>query len=395
MDFQEIKEKDGEFIASTYNRFSVALKKGKGATFTGADGKKYIDFTSGIGVNAFGANDKKWLKAVEKQLKKVQHACNLYYTEPQVTLAKLLCEKTGASKVFFGNSGAEANECAIKAARKYSSDKYGENKRYEIITLKNSFHGRTLATLTATGQDAFHKHFGPFVDGFKYAEANMQSVQENTTDKTCAVMVELIQGESGVCVLDKEFVLELEKYCKEKDILFIVDEVQTGNGRTGKTFVFEHFGVTPDIMTTAKGLGNGLPIGACLFFEKTEKVFGFGDHGTTFGGNPVACAGGVCVMERLTDEFLAEVESKGKALKKALEELPCVKEVTGLGMMLGVKVDSPTSARVLAEKCLEKGLLILTAHDKLRLLPPLTITDKEIEKGLNILYEVLKNETFA
>lgn len=395
MNFQEIKAADGEYIASTYNRFAVSIKKGKGSTITGADGKKYIDFTSGIGVNIFGMNDKKWLKAVEKQLKCVQHACNLYYTEPQVALAKLLCDKTGAKKVFFGNSGAEANECAIKVARKYSAEKYGEGKRYEIITMKDSFHGRTLATLTATGQDAFHKHFGPFVEGFSYAEPNMASIKEKLSDKTCAVMLELIQGESGVTVLDKEFVKQLEALCKEKDILFIVDEVQTGNGRTGKTYAFEYYDVKPDLMTTAKGLGGGLPIGACLFFDKTEKVLCFGDHGTTFGGNPVACAAGVNVMERLTDEFLAEVERKGEVLKAAIAQMPCVESVTGLGMMIGVKVGSQKSARALAEKCLEKGLLILTAHDKLRLLPPLNITEKEIKQGLTILYEVLKDEALA
>lgn len=394
MSFGRIKSKDSAYIAPTYNRFQVALKSGKGATLVGENGKKYIDFTSGIGVNIFGVNDKSWKKAVTSQLKKIQHACNLYYTEPQVTLAELLCEKTGAKKVFFGNSGAEANECAIKVARKYSSDKYGEGKRYEIITLKDSFHGRTLATLSATGQDGFHHHFGPFVDGFRYAEPTMESIIENTTSKTCAVMVEPIQGESGVRVLDKEFLVELAKYCKQKDILLIIDEVQTGNGRTGTAYAFEQYGIKPDVMTTAKGLGGGLPIGACLFFEKTEKVYGFGDHGTTFGGNPVACAAGVNVMERLTDSFLESVRKKGSWVREYISALPCVKEVTGKGLMIGIKVDAKSSARTIAEKCAKKGLLILTAHDRLRLLPPLNITDRELDKGLKILHEVLLDEAF-
>ncbi|MBQ9729763.1 MAG: acetylornithine/succinylornithine family transaminase, partial [Clostridia bacterium] len=361
----------------------------------GVNGKKYVDFTSGIGVNAFGLNDKKWKKAVIAQLNKVQHACNLYYTEPQVKLAELLCKATGAKKVFFGNSGAEANECAIKAARKYASQKYGEETRYEIVTLKDSFHGRTLATITATGQDAFHKYFGPFPKGFKYAEPNMKSIKKAVTSKTCAVMVELVQGESGVHVLDKEFVKNLEAYCKENDVLLIVDEVQTGNGRTGKRYAFEHYEITPDIVTTAKGLAAGLPIGACLFFEKTENAYSFGDHGTTFGGNPIACAAGVEVMGRLTEEFLNEVARKGEFLREEIKKMPFVEEVTGEGMMIGVKVSCTSTARSLAEKCLEKGLLILTAHDRLRLLPPLTITEKEIKQGLKLLKEVLNDETPA
>ena len=276
MNFNEIEQKDKEYIASTYNRFPVAIASGKGSVFYSVDGKEYIDFTSGIGVNSFGVNDEIWKNAVIEQLSSVQHTCNLYYTLPQIRLAELLIKKTGAKKVFFGNSGAEANECAIKAARKYSAMKYGEGTRYEIVTLKDSFHGRTLATLSATGQDGFHKHFGPFPEGFRYAEPNFESVKDQISEKTCAIMMELIQGESGVNVLDKDFVKQIAEYCKEKDILLIIDEVQTGNGRTGKLYAYEHYGIVPDIMTTAKGLGGGLPIGACLLFEKTEKAFSTG-----------------------------------------------------------------------------------------------------------------------
>ncbi len=390
MNFQDIKNKDSQFIAPTYNRFSVAISKGVGSTFTDVEGKKYIDFTSGIGVNSFGVNDEVWKNAVVEQINSVQHACNLYYTLPQVRLAELLCEKSGAKKVFFGNSGAEANECAIKVARKYSSLKYGDEKRYEIITLKNSFHGRTLATLTATGQDNFHKHFGPFLEGFVYAEPNFESVKEQVTDKTCAVMLELIQGESGVNVLDKNFVRELEKYCKENDILLIVDEVQTGNGRTGSVYAFQNFEIQPDILTTAKGLGGGLPIGACLLFDKTETVFSFGDHGTTYGGNPVACAGAVSVMERLTDELMEEVRQKGEYLREKITKFSAVERVDGMGLMIGIKLKGEKTSRAVAEECLKNGLLVLTAHEKVRLLPPLNITKREIDEGLKVLEGVLK-----
>lgn len=390
MNFQDVKNKDTQFIAPTYNRFAVAISKGVGSTFTDVEGKKYIDFTSGIGVNAFGVNDEIWKNAVIEQIDSVQHACNLYYTLPQVRLAELLCEKSGAKKVFFGNSGAEANECAIKVARKYSALKYGDEKRYEIITLKNSFHGRTLATLTATGQDNFHKYFGPFLEGFVYAEPNFESVKERVTDKTCAVMLELIQGESGVNVLDKNFVTELEKYCKEKDVLLIVDEVQTGNGRTGSVYAFQNFEIQPDILTTAKGLGGGLPIGACLLFDKTETVFSFGDHGTTYGGNPVACAGAVSVIERLTDELMEEVRQKGEYIRKKIAEFPTVESVDGMGLMIGVRLKGEKTSREVAEECLKNGLLVLTAHEKVRLLPPLNITKREIDEGLKVLEGVLK-----
>ncbi len=389
MKFEQIKKMDTAHIASTYRRFSVALECGEGATLTDTDGKQYVDFSSGIAVNIFGINDETWKNAVIAQLNKVQHTCNLYYTEPQVRLAELLCEKSGARKVFFANSGAEANECALKAARKYSFDKYGPD-RYEIVTLENGFHGRTLATLAATGQEEFHKYFGPFPGGFVYARPDFESVKEKITDKTCAVMMELIQGESGVHVLDKNFVRQITEYCQARDILVIIDEVQTGNGRTGYMYAYQGYGIMPDIITTAKGLGGGLPIGACLLFEKTKDAFGYGDNGSTFGGNPVACAGAVSIVERLNEELFLEVRAKGEYLRTFLSKMPGVEEVTGLGLMIGVRTNGKASVREIAEKCVEKGLLVLTAHDRLRLLPPLTIKKTEMDEGLKILNEVME-----
>ena len=389
MKFEQIKQMDTAHIASTYRRFSVALECGEGATLTDTDGKQYVDFSSGISVNNFGINDETWKNAVIAQLNKVQHTCNLYYTEPQVRLAELLCEKSGARKVFFANSGAEANECALKAARKYSFDKYGPD-RYEIVTLENGFHGRTLATLAATGQEEFHKFFGPFPGGFVYARPDFESVKEKITDKTCAVMMELIQGESGVHVLDKNFVRQITEYCQARDILVIIDEVQTGNGRTGYMYAYQGYGIMPDIITTAKGLGGGLPIGACLLFEKTKDAFGYGDNGSTFGGNPVACAGAVSIVERLNEELFLEVRAKGEYLRTFLSKMPGIEEVTGLGLMIGVRTNGKASVREIAEKCVEKGLLVLTAHDRLRLLPPLTIKKTEMDEGLKILNEVME-----
>ena len=375
---------DGEYIANTYARYKVAFRDGKGASLYDFDGKEYIDCAAGIGVNIFGVNDEEWKNAVKAQLDSVQHVCNLYYSQPQTELAKALCLKTGAKKVFFGNSGAEANECAIKAARKYGNERYGRN---EIITLKNSFHGRTIATLTATGQNGFHKYFNPFLEGFKYADPTMDGIFKCYTDKTCAVMVEVIQGESGVNVLDFGFLRELEKFCKERDILLICDEVQCGNGRTGYMYAYEAADIHPDIVTTAKGLGGGLPIGACLLFDKTEKVFGFGDHGTTFGGNPVACAGALSIVERLTPRFLLEVQGKGAYFKSHLEHIKNVTNVSGMGLMIGISTTK--NARDVAQKCLEKGLVVLTAHEKVRLLPPLTINKEQINSALKILDEVI------
>ena len=375
---------DKEYVASTYARFNVAFEKGEGSRLYDIDGKEYIDCATGIGVNIFGVCDEVWKQAVIAQLNKIQHTSNLYYSLPQAELAKLLCEKTGAKKVFFGNSGAEANECAIKAARKYGNTKYGRN---EIITLKDSFHGRTIATLSATGQDAFHKYFDPFLAGFKYADPDMDGILRCYTDKTCAVMIECIQGESGVHVLNGEFLKELERFCKQRDILLICDEVQCGNGRTGKLYAYENFGIHPDIVTTAKGLGGGLPIGACMMFEKCADTFTYGDHGSTFGGNPVACAGAVSIIERITDELLLEVQGKGAYLKAHIGRIKGVKAVTGMGLMIGIQTDK--TAREIAQSCLEKGLIVLTAHDRVRLLPPLNISKDEMEQAIKILNEVI------
>ena len=384
MNKEVIFNDDGEYIASTYARFKVAFERGEGSRLYDTDGREYIDCATGIGVNIFGVCDDEWKKAVMSQLDKIQHTSNLYYSLPQTELAKLLCEKTGAKKVFFANSGAEANECAIKMARKYGNLKYGRN---EIITLKNSFHGRTIATLSATGQDAFHKYFDPFLGGFKYAEPDIDGVIECYTDKTCAVMVECIQGESGVHVLDFGFLKQLEKFCRERDILLICDEVQCGNGRTGRMYAYEHAGIRPDIVTTAKGLGGGVPIGACMMFEKCEHTFTYGDHGSTFGGNPVACAGAVSIVRRITDELLLEVQGKGAYMIENLKRIKNVRSVSGLGLMIGVECAKP--AREIAEKCLEKGLIVLTAHDKVRLLPPLNISKSEMEQAIKILNEVI------
>lgn len=383
-DKMQVFSDDKEYVASTYARFNVAFEKGEGSRLYDIDGKEYIDCATGIGVNIFGVCDEVWKQAVIAQLNKIQHTSNLYYSLPQAELAKLLCEKTGAKKVFFGNSGAEANECAIKAARKYGNTKYGRN---EIITLKDSFHGRTIATLSATGQDAFHKYFDPFLAGFKYADPDMDGILRYYTDKTCAVMIECIQGESGVHVLNGEFLKELERFCKQRDILLICDEVQCGNGRTGKLYAYENFGIHPDIVTTAKGLGGGLPIGACMMFEKCADTFTYGDHGSTFGGNPVACAGAVSIIERITDELLLEVQGKGAYLKAHIGRIKGVKAVTGMGLMIGIQTDKP--AREIAQSCLEKGLIVLTAHDRVRLLPPLNISKDEMEQAIKILNEVI------
>lgn len=386
MNKSEIIKDDKNFIANTYARFDIVVKEGHGSKIIDSEGKEYIDCATGIGVNIFGINDEEWKKAVIEQINKVQHVCNLYYAQPQTELAKLLCEKTGAKKVFFGNSGAEANECAIKTARKYSNDKYGDG-RYEIITLKDSFHGRTIATLTATGQDAFHRHFAPFLEGFRYAEPSMEGILSCYTDKTCAVMVEVIQGESGVNVLESKFLKNLETFCKERDILLICDEVQCGNGRTGHLYAYEAFDIHPDIVTTAKGLGGGLPIGACMLFEKCERTLGFGDHGTTFGGNPVACAGGASIIRRIDKNLLLEVQGKGAYFMENISKISKVNGVSGMGLMIGIDTDKP--AREVAEQCLKKGLIVLTAHKKVRLLPPLNITKNEIDEALAILNEVI------
>lgn len=382
------KELDNQYVAHAYGRFDVALTKGQGSTLYDEDGKKYIDFGSGIGVTAFGINDPIWTKAVEEQLHRVQHTSNLYYTAPCAKLAQLLCEKSGMKKVFFGNSGAEANEGAIKFARKYSFDKYGAG-RSTIITLVNSFHGRTITTLAATGQDSFHTVFDPFTPGFKYCPANdIEALQAAATDDVCAVLFECVQGEGGVNNLSPTFVSAIAKLAKEKDILIAVDEVQTGNGRTGTYFAYQQYGITPDIVTTAKGLGGGLPIGAVLFGEKLQDTMTPGSHGSTFGGNPVVAAGACSIVERIDDDFLSEVRRKSEKIRTALANVKGVKSISGMGLMLGIETDKP--AGEVAKACLANGLLILTAKTKLRLLPALNISDAELDEGLEILKGVLE-----
>lgn len=382
------KELDNQYVAHAYGRFDVALTKGQGSTLYDEDGKKYIDFGSGIGVTAFGINDPVWTKAVEEQLHRVQHTSNLYYTAPCAKLAQLLCEKSGMKKVFFGNSGAEANEGAIKFARKYSFDKYGAG-RSTIITLVNSFHGRTITTLAATGQDSFHTVFDPFTPGFKYCPANdIEALQAAATDDVCAVLFECVQGEGGVNNLSPTFVRAIAKLAKEKDILIAVDEVQTGNGRTGTYFAYQQYGITPDIVTTAKGLGGGLPIGAVLFGEKLQDTMTPGSHGSTFGGNPVVAAGACSIVERIDDDFLSEVQRKSEKIRTALAKVKGVKSISGMGLMLGIETDKP--AGEVAKACLANGLLILTAKTKLRLLPALNISDAELDEGLEILKGVLE-----
>lgn len=391
MRFEEIKQQEAANIMPTYGRFPVALVSGKGAVARDCDGKEYVDFTSGIGVNSLGYCDEGWVKAVSQQAATLQHISNLYYSPVQTALAEKLCQLTGFSKVFFGNSGAEANECAIKLARKYSHDTYGA-ERGEIVTLRNSFHGRTVTTLAATGQDGLHTNFAPFTEGFRYAEApTMEAVSACVTENTCAVMIEFIQGEGGVIPLSQAFVESLHAYCTENELLLIADEVQTGVGRTGALYAFQKFGVTPDILTSAKGLGGGLPIGACLCGEKLDAVMTGGTHGSTFGGNPVVCAGALEVLARVSNPaFLRQVEEKGAFLREKLEAMDEIADVRGMGMMLGAVLKTKEAKTVVAQ-CAAQGLLLLTAKDKLRFLPPLTISDEELCRGLTILESVLKN----
>jgi len=384
-----LKNQDEKYIVGTYKRSDLCLSEGNKSVAKDLEGKEYIDFSSGIGVNSFGFSDEGWVKAITEQACKLQHTSNLYYTEPAVKVARLLVEKSGMSKVFFANSGAEANECAIKTARKYGSEKYGQN-RNEIITLKNSFHGRTMATVTATGQEEYHHFFHPFSEGFFYVEPNkVEEFEQNISENTCAVMIELIQGEGGVCSLNQEYVRCISEICKEKDILLIVDEVQTGIGRTGTNFAFEQFNIQPDLVSIAKGLGGGLPIGAVLFNEKTENVLTYGDHGTTFGGNLIACAGAAYILESLDEKMLAEINLKSEYIRKELAALEELETVSGLGLMIGLKHKTRT-AKEIAETCLQEGLIVLTAKEKVRLLPALNISMEQLEKGLAILKKVLK-----
>lgn len=383
------KQQHDQALMATYGRFPVALVSGKGATATDDEGREYIDFGSGIGVNALGYGEPGWVAAVSEQAATLAHCSNLYYQPVQIALAKELCAATGMDRVFFANSGAEANECAIKLARKYSFDKYGEG-RNRIITLQNSFHGRTVTTLSATGQDTFHQYFFPFTEGFAFVPANDTAALEAALDDTvCAVMLECVQGEGGVMPLDDAYLQAARALCTAKDIVLIVDEVQTGAGRTGKFLACEHAGVRPDVVTMAKGLGGGLPIGACLCAAPFAGVMTAGTHGSTFGGNPVVCAGARYMVKTLSDPaFLAKVRERGDRICRRLAAMPHVAEVRGRGMMIGIVLETGT-AREVAQRCLENGLLILTAKTLLRLLPPLNITDDELERGLDILESVL------
>lgn len=390
MQKEQIKQCYQHSAMPTYARFDVDLVSGKGCIAYDSNGKKYIDFGSGIGVNSLGYSDEGWVQAICNQAKQIQHTSNLYYNDTTAKLTKLITELTNMDKVFLGNSGAEANECAIKLVRKYSFDKYGED-RYEIITLNNSFHGRTLTTLSATGQEVLHpKCFAPFVNGFKHCDMDIEQLSEKITDKTCAIMFELIQGEGGVYPLDKKVVKEVCELAGSKDILVIVDEVQTGIGRTGKFLACEHYDVIPDVVTLAKGLGGGLPIGACVCNQKTAGVLNAGSHGSTFGGNPVACAAALYVLETVAqNEFLAQVIEKGEYIKKKLADFDNVRAIRGAGLMLGVEFNGKQSKDI-AVQCLEKGLIVLTAKSAVRMLPPLNITYDEIDQGLNILKSVAK-----
>ena len=392
MTFEEIKQGEETYIMHTYGRFPIALDHGKGATLWDTDGKKYIDLTSGIGVNSLGHDNEALTTAVSEQAHKLMHACNLYYTEPMVQAAKKLVDAAGMGKIFFANSGAEANEGMIKLARKYSFDKYGEG-RNKIITLKQSFHGRTVTTLKATGQDKFHQYFFPFTEGFAYAEANnMDSIRANVNEHTCAVMMELIQGEGGVMPLDQSFVQEVAAFCKERDLLLLVDEVQTGIGRTGSLFCFQQYGIKPDVVSMAKGLGGGVPIGAVMANTTCDEVLGPGTHATTFGGTPMCCASANAVLSEVTKpEFLQAVQEKGKYLEDKIMAMGSdkVKGVRGLGLMVGIVVDAEQRAEIVAE-IMDKGVLVLTAGTNvIRLLPPLTISYEEMDEALAVMQSVL------
>ena len=382
-------ELDSRYVAQTYRRFPVEIVSGKGATAYDVNGKKYIDMGSGIATNTFGYADDEWVAAVTAQLNSFSHTSNLYYTSPCARLAEMLCQRTGMCRVFFGNSGAEANEGAIKTARKYSFDKYGEG-RAKIVTLRNSFHGRTVTTLAATGQDVFHTTFMPFTEGFCHVPANdTEAMLSAMTPDVCAVMLELVQGEGGVNALDKNYVSAVAAACIERDILLIADEVQTGNGRTGTLYAFEQFGIKPDIVSTAKGLGGGLPIGAVILGEKVKGTLSAGSHGSTFGGNPACAAGALNVISRLDEAFLSSVREKSEYIFTRLASMKGVISVSGLGLMIGIKAEKPTP-EIISEG-IARGVLFLSAKDKLRLLPPLNITYPEIDEALAVLAEILKN----
>lgn len=378
---------DREYIAGTYARFPIELVSGKGSVLFDSNHKKYIDLGSGIGVTAFGIADDEWKNAVARQAETLQHCSNLYYTEPCIQLAELLCKKSGMKKLFFSNSGAEANECAIKTARKYATDKKGPEYT-TIITLKNSFHGRTITTLSATGQDHYHELFYPMTPGFVYAEAeNMESIRSLCAEhKVAAILFECIQGEGGVIPLSKKFVKEMCDFAAQNDILTVVDEVQTGNGRSGSLYAYMNYGIQPDIVSTAKGLGGGLPIGATLFGEKTANTLGIGDHGSTFGGNPVCCAGALSILSRIDDNLLHEVQEKSNYIFTALQGAPGISDVSGMGLMIGIATKRP--AKEIVSECMENGVLTLTAKDRVRLLPALNIPFDTLKQAIEVIKQV-------
>ncbi len=379
-------ELDKKYVAPTYSRFPVNIVSGKGSVVYDCDGKKYIDLGSGIAVNSFGVCDEQWIAAVTEQLHKFQHTSNLYYSEPCAKLAKMLCDRTGMCNVFFSNSGAEANECAIKAARKYGSDKKGSDCS-TIVTLKNSFHGRTLTTLAATGQDAFHQYFQPLTPGFVHCDATPQDLKKAVSENNvAAIMFEVVRGEGGVLPLDEEFVDAMAALAQSNDILLIADEVQIGNGRSGMLYGYMNYGIKPDIVTTAKGIGGGLPIGITMLGEKVKDVFTPGLNGSTFGGNPVCCAGALNILERIDDNLLNEVKEKSKYIFSELSGAEGIESVTGMGLMIGVKTKKP--AKEVAAECINNGVLVLTAKDKVRLLPALNIPFDLLESGIQTLKRV-------
>ena len=390
MDFETIKARDDRYVMHTYARFPVDIDHGENATLWSADGKEYIDFTSGIGVDSVGCADPRWVAAVAAQAAKVGHMSNLFYTQPCGELAERLCRRAGMSAAFFCNSGAESNEAIIKLARKWSYDKYGKG-RATILTLKGSFHGRTIATLSATGQDVFHDYFFPFNEGFRYAEPTLDGVSQVAGHDVCAVLVELIQGESGVWPLEESFVQGLAELCAKRDWLLLVDEVQTGIGRTGTLFCYQQYGISPDAVSFAKGIAGGLPLGGILADEKCRDVLGPGTHATTFGGNPVCCAAALATLDILDEEMMGEIADKGDYLRRAIEamDLPALGKTRGLGLMIGIEVAPGGSNREIARRLMDNGLLVLTAGPAIRLLPPLTITKDEMDKGLAILKQTL------
>lgn len=385
----DIRQLDDSYVAHSYSRFPVALVKGQGAEVWDDGGKRYIDLGSGIAVNTFGFADETWVSAVTEQLRTLQHTSNLYYTEPCAVLARMLCERTGMKRVFFGNSGAEANEGMIKTARRWANLRYGDESHSTIITLENSFHGRTITTLAATGQEEFHKDFGPFTPGFVYAKVGDAAGLRRLAEENgcCAVMIELVQGEGGVMPLPEAFVREIEALCREKELLLLIDEVQTGNGRTGSLYAFQQFGLEPDVVTTAKGLAGGLPLGAVMLGERVEDILSPGTHGSTFGGNPVACAGAISNLRRMDEALLAGVRERSAYITGALAGAAGVKAVSGMGLMLGIETEKEAKEVVLG--CLERGVLVLTAHGRVRLLPPLNIPMALLEEAITTVKEVL------